>query len=565
MAIEFTAERYVSDVLDGKVTACRWVRLACERHRNDLERGRERGIYFDSNAARVAIAFFSILRHWKGEWGGRPIVLEPAQQFWIASLFGWKNDQGLRRFRTGYLEVGRKNAKTTTAAGVGLFLAFVEGEPGAEVYSAATKRDQAKIVFNDAKQMVKASPQLKQIITPFTNNLHAADTGSKFEPLSADYNSLDGLNVHAAIADELHAWTSPELKGVLVTGMGSRREPMLLEITTAGVNQEGVCYSEREYLTRILKGIIEDDTFWGTIYTIDTKKDWPDLDVDDDWQDEANWPKANPLLGVSKKWDTMRKDAREAAAKPLELNQFLRWHLNVWTQAVTRWINPIRWAACGAGAIDEEDLVGRRCYAGLDLSSVNDLSALVLVFPPDGDDFYRVVCRFWLPAENMLERVRRDQVPYDVWARLGYIKLTPGNVIDYGFIEAEIKAVADRFELVEIGFDRWGSTQMMQNLQAIGGDEWVVPIGQGFASMSPPMKELERLYLDGKLAHGNNPVLNWMADNLVAVADPAGNIKPDKAKSRERIDGMTALIMGVDRAVRQMDYSKYEDEGLFVL
>jgi len=565
MAIEFTAERYVDEVLSGKQVACRWVRLACERHRNDLERGRERGIYFDVNAARVAIAFFSVLRHWKGEWGGRPIQLEPAQQFWIASLFGWKRTDGTRRFRTGYLEVGRKNAKTTTAAGIGLFLAFVEGEPGAEVYSAATKRDQAKIVFNDAKQMVKASPQLKQIITPFANNLHALGSGSKFEPLSSDYNSLDGLNVHAAIADELHAWPDPALWGVIKTGTGARKQPLMLAITTAGVNQEGICYSQREYLTRILRGIIEDDGFWGLIYTIDTKKDWPDLEQDDDWQDEANWVKANPLLGVSKKLSTMRQDALEAAAKPLELNQFLRWHLNVWTQAVTRWINPIRWAACGAGAIDEEDLAGARCYAGLDLSSVNDLSALVLVFPPDEDELYRVVCRFWLPAENMVERVRRDQVPYDVWARLGFIKLTPGNVIDYSFIEAEIKTVADRFELVEIGFDRWGSTQMMQNLQAMGGDEWVVPIGQGFASMSPPMKELERLYLDGKLAHGNNPVLNWMADNLVAVADPAGNIKPDKAKSRERIDGMVALIMGVDRAVRQMDYSKYEDEGLFVL
>lgn len=565
MAIEFTGERYVDEVLSGKQVACRWVRLACERHRNDLERGRERGLYFDSRAAKVAIQFFSVLRHWKGEWGGRPIQLEPAQQFWLWSLFGWKREDGTRRFRTGYLEVGRKNAKTTTAAGIGLFLAFVEGEPGAEVYSAATKRDQAKIVFNDAKQMVKASPQLKQIITPFVSNLHSLNTGSKFEPLSSDHNSLDGLNVHGAIADELHAWPDPALWGVIKTGTGARKQPLMLAITTAGINQEGICYSQREYLTRILKGIVEDDGFWGMIYTIDTKRDWPDLEADDDWQDEGNWLKANPLLGVSKKLSTMRQDAKEAAAKPLELNQFLRWHLNVWTQAVTRWINPVRWAACGQGAIDEDELVGLRCYGGLDLSSVSDLSALVLVFPPDEDDVYRVVCRFWLPADNMVERVRRDQVPYDVWARLGFIKLTPGNVIDYDFIEAEIKALMERVEIVEIGFDRWGSTQITSHLQAMGGDEWVVPIGQGFASMSPPMKELERLYLDEKLAHGNNPVLNWMADNLVAMSDPAGNIKPDKSKSREKIDGMVALIMAVDRASRQFGASKYESEGLLIL
>lgn len=209
--------------------------------------------------------------------------------------------------------------------------------------------------------------------------------------------------------------------------------------------------------------------------------------------------------------------------------------------------------------------MGQRCYGGLDLSSVSDLSAFVLVFPPDEGEIYRVICRFWLPADNMVERVRRDQVPYDVWARLGFIKLTPGNVIDYAFIEAEIKSLMERVEIVEIGFDRWGSTQITQHLQAMGGDEWVVPIGQGFASMSPPMKELERLYLDGKLAHGNNPVLNWMADNLVAMSDPAGNIKPDKARSREKIDGMVALIMALDRASRQFGASKYESEGLLIL
>lgn len=550
--MNFTAEQYVDSVLSGKQPVCRWVRLACERHVKDLETGHRRGLRFDETAAKVAISFFSVLRHWKGEWAGQPVALEPAQQFWIWSLFGWKRDDGTRRFRTAYLEVGRKNTKTTIAAGVGLYLAFVDGEPGAEVYSAATMRDQARISHKDATWMVKKSPQLNQMIGIYRDNLHERKSGSKFEPLSADYNSLDGLNIHGVIADELHAWPQPELWGVLKTGTGSRRQPLMLAITTAGVDQQGVCYRQREYVTRILKSIIEDDAYWGMIYTIDTKQDWPDLETDDDWQDERNWIKANPLLGVSKKLQTMRSDAHEAASKPAELNQFLRWHLNVWTNAVIRWTNPIDWAACGKLTVDEEALAGRLCCAGLDLSETLDITAVVLVFPPEGEETqYQVICRFWLPAENMTKRVRNDQVPYDLWARLGYLTLTPGNVVDYEYILKEIEEMRGRFDIREIGFDRWGAAMVSQKLQEMGGDEWVVPIGQGFASMSPPMKELGNLIAGKKLAHGNNPILTWMADNLVAVKDPAGNVKPDKSKSREKIDGMVALIMGLDRATRQ--------------
>ncbi|NJN53298.1 MAG: terminase large subunit [Anaerolineae bacterium] len=478
-----------------------------------------------------------------------------------------ENEDGTRRFRTAYLEVARKNGKTTIAAGAGLFLAFVDGEPGAEVYSAATKRDQARISHRDATEMVKRVPQLKQMVGIYRDNLHEIRSGSKFEPLASDYNSLDGLNVHGAIADELHAWPGNQLWGVLKTATGSRRQPLMLAITTAGVDQHGVCYGQREYVTRILKGIVEDDAYWGMIYTLDTKHDWPDLDEDDDWEDEVNWVKANPLLGVSKKLETMRGDAREATNKPAELNNFLRWHLNVWTQAVTRWINPFYWNQCGAVAVDEEALTGRPCYGGLDLSQMYDITALVLVFPPEDEgEPYQAICRFWLPEENMVERVKRDQVPYDVWARLGFLRLTPGNVVDYEFILAEIASLAERFDIREVGYDRWGATLISQKLMELGGEEWVVPIGQGFASMSPPMKEMGKLIAGGQLAHGNNPVLTWMADNLVAREDPAGNLKPDKEKSREKIDGMVALIMGIDRATRQGGGgSVYEERGVLVI
>lgn len=262
----------------------------------------------------------------------------------------------------------------------------------------------------------------------------------------------------------------------------------------------------------------------------------------------------------------MQQDAREAANKPMELNQFLRWHLNVWTQAVTRWVNPIQWAACGDFVVDEDTLDGRPCYAGLDLAQIYDLAALALTFPPETEgEPFQTVMRFWLPEDNMVERVRRDQVPYDVWARLGYITLTPGNVIDYDFIEAEILDLCQRYKVVELGYDRYGASQIVQNLQDSQGDDWVVPIGQGFISMSPPMKELGRLIASNRLAHGNNPVLTWMADNLVAREDPAGNIKPDKEKSREKIDGMSALIMSIDRATRGEGGSVYEERGILVL
>jgi phage terminase large subunit-like protein len=562
----FTADQYIADILSGAIASSRFTRMACQRHVDDLANGHERGLWFDENAAKMAIAFVGILRHWKGEWAGQQIRLEPAQQFWLWSLFGWKRTDGTRRFRTGYLEVGRKNAKTTTAAGLGLYLAFVEGEGGAEVYSAATKRDQARIVHRDATEMVKRSPQLRKDITIFRDNLHSVSSGSKFEPLSSDYDSLDGLNVHGVIADELHAWPNPELWGVLKTGTGSRQQPLMLAITTAGVNQHGICYSQREYLARILKGIIQDDSYWGMIYTIDTKRDWPELDDDDDWQDESNWVKANPLLGVSKKLDTMRQDAREALARPSELNHFLRWHLNIWTNATTRWLNTSHWNDCGSYMINEAGLYGRRAYGGLDLASTGDITAFVLVFPPEDEgELWEVLCRFWIPAENIADRVKRDQVPYDVWVREGWLLTTPGNSVDYDFVMAEIERDMTDFDISEIAFDPWNATAVSNALMDKGAN--AIEFRQGVVSMNPAMKSLEVAISIGELAHGDNPVLNWMADNLVTRTDPAGNIKPDKEKSREKIDGMVALVMAHYRARlnnNEPRQSVYENRGIMV-
>lgn len=552
--IEFTAERYAADVLAGRVIANRWVQLACQRYLADVAGGYERGLRFDAEAAKLAVAFFRLLKHSKGEWAGQTIRLEPWQQFVVWNLFGWKRADGTRRFRTCYLEVARKNGKSTLAAGLGLFLMTADGEAGAEVYSAATKRDQARITHSEATRMVKASPQLRRRLTVFRDNIHIKDTASKFEPLGRDTDSMDGLNVHGAIVDEVHAHKTRDLWDLLETATGARRQPLMFAITTAGYDRQTLCWQQHEYTQKVLDGIIADDSWFGIIYGIDEG---------DDWQDEAIWGKANPNLGISKKIDDMRRLAQRAREMPSALNSFLRLHLDVWTQAETKWVSREHWNACGI-AVSADGLRGRTCYAGLDLSSTADITALVYVFPPqEPGDVYQVLCRFWIPEEAMNERSHKDRVPYDAWVRAGYVSATPGNVIDYEFILAQIDEDMQVYDVVEMAFDRWGASRIQTQLMELGGEEWLIQFGQGFASMSPPMKELERLIAAHRIAHGNNPVLNWMADNLVAREDPAGNIKPDKERSLEKIDGMVALIMALDRATRQRPVeSVYEARGV---
>lgn len=567
MAIEFTAERYVDDVLAGRQVACKWVRLACERHRRDLENGIERGLRFDEPTAKTAIAFFRLLKHSKGEWAGRPLALEPWEQFAVWSLFGWKREDGTRRFRTSYLEVARKNGKTTLAAGIGLYLMLADGEPGAEVYSVATKRDQARISHSESTRMAKSSPQLRRMVTIFKDNIHILNTASKFEPLGADSDTMDGLNVHGAIVDEVHAHKTRDTWDVIETATGSRRQPLMFAITTSGYDRQSLCFQQHEYTEKVLEGVIQDDSWFGIIYTLDKVPDANGNLVDEDWNDEQLWIKSNPNLGVSKKLDDMQRKAARAREMPAALNAFLRLELDIWTQAETKWINLEHWRQCGK-AVEADGLRGRTCYGGLDLSSNVDISAWLLVFPPqDDDDDYQILCRFWIPEEAMVERARRDRVPYPAWVRQGYITATPGNVIDYDFIEAQIDADAQAYDIQEVAFDRWGATKIQTDLMEKGGEDWLVQFGQGYVSMSPPMKELERLILEHKLAHGNNPVLTWMANNLVVRQDPAGNLKPDKEKSTEKIDGIVALLMGLDRALRHEEPKKslYEDRGLEVV
>lgn len=516
--------------------------------------------YFDERAAELAVRFFErLLVHSKGEWASKPFTLEPWQRDEIIRpLFGWKRtSDGTRRYRRAYIEVPRKNGKSSLAAGIALLLLFADNEPGSEVYSAAADRDQAAIVFDEARRMVEASSHLANRAQVYKRVVHVPETHSVYRVLSADAYTKHGLNAHGVIFDELHAQPTRDLWDVLTTSTGARRQPLVVAITTAGFDRESICWELHEYARQIKAGIIQDDTFLSVIYAADEADDWLDPNV---------WAAANPNLGVSVKLDYLRNEARRAELTPAYQNTFRRLHLNQWTQQDTRWLPLEAWDRC-ATPVNDALLNGAVCYGGLDLSSTWDLSSFVLVFPNEEGEEERFAWLpfFWIPEENMIERARKDRVPYDAWARDGWIRTTEGDVIDYAYIVRAIEELGERYQIREIAFDRWGAFQVSQALAGAGFE--MVGFGQGFASMASPTKELLRIVLDAKLAHGGHPVLRWMADNMVVSTDAAGNVKPNKAKSTERIDGIVAGIMALDRAIRHEGNGRsiYEDRGLEVV
>lgn len=548
--------RYAEDVAAGKLVACKWVRFACERYLRDLEaHGTKPGgpFCFDPAAAQHRLDFNNFLHHWKGKWAGQLFRAEPWQQFCQANLFGWKRADGTRRFRKAYTTVARKNGKTFDAGGTGLYMLVADGEQGAEIYSAATKKDQARIVWDDAKQMVKRSPSLAKRVQTLKINLSVQATASKFEPLSAEDDTLDGLNPHGVVIDELHAHKTRGVLDVLDTATGARSQPLLYMITTAGADRHSPCRFEQNYAEQVLSGTVENDAYFAYIAT---------LDEGDDWKDERNWAKANPNLGVSVQIEELREQAKEAADKPAALNSFLRLRLNMWTEQETRWIALERWDKCG-GVVDRAALRGRACFAGLDLSSTTDLTALVLRVPAvEEGERHAILPFYWLPEDNLAQRVKRDRVPYDAWKSMGYLETTPGASIDYAWIIKRLQELADEFVIQEVAYDRWGAQKIRTDLEDLGFA--MVEFGQGMASMSPAMKQLEGEIMAGQINHGDHPILRWNFDNLAPRMDPAGNIKPDKERSREKIDGLVALIMATGRAsvAPALPKSVYETRGI---
>ncbi|WP_394526857.1 terminase large subunit [Lacrimispora sp. JR3] len=514
---------------------------------------------FDEVKAQHAVNFINCLKHTKGRWRGVPFELLPWQDTIIREVFGTVKDNGYRQYNTAYVEIPKKNGKSELAAAVALYMTCGDGEWGAEVYGCASDRQQASIVFDVAVDMVDQCPALKKRIKPVMSvkRLVYKPTNSFYQVLSAEAYTKHGLNVHAVIFDELHAQPNRELFDVMTKGSGdARTQPLFFLITTAGNDRNSVCFEQHQKAEDIILGRKIDSAFYPVIYGAKDAADW---------SSEKVWYRANPSLGYTIDIEKVRNAYLSAKDNPAEENIFRQLRLNQWVKQSTRWMQMEKWDACDF-AVDEVELIGRECYGGLDLSSSTDITAFVLIFPPrTEEEKYIILPYFWIPEENMRLRVRRDHVPYDVWEQQGFLKTTEGNVIHYGFIERFIDDLGKKFHIKEIAFDRWGAVQMVQNLEGLGFT--VVPFGQGFKDMSPPSKELMKLTLEKKLAHGGHPVLRWMMDNIFIRQDPAGNIKPDKEKSTEKIDGAVAAIMALDRAIRNIGNnvgSVYDDRGILV-
>jgi phage terminase large subunit-like protein len=517
--------------------------------------------HYDKAAADYAVGFIECLSHTKGIWAGKKFELIPWQERIIRDVFGILKPNGYRQFNTAYIEIPKKNGKSELAAAVALLLTCGDGEERAEVYGCAADRQQASIVFEVAADMIRMCPALNKRckILGATKRIIYQPTNSFYQVLSAEAYSKHGFNISGVLFDELHTQPNRKLYDVMTKGSGdARMQPLYFLITTAGTDTHSICYEVHEKAKDILAGRKIDPTFYPVIYGADEA---------DDWTNPKVWKKANPSLGVTIGMDKVKDACNSAKQNPAEENSFRQLRLNQWVKQAVRWMPMDKWDACDA-PVSEDDLEGRVCYGGLDLSSTTDLTSFCLVFPPDDPEegIYTVLPYFWVPEETLDLRVKRDHVPYDIWEKQGYIKTTEGNVIHYGFMEKFIESLGERFNIREIAYDRWGATQISQDLENYGFT--VVPMGQGFASMSPPTKGLMTLVLQKRIAHGGHPVLRWNMDNIYIRTDPAGNIKADKSKSTEKIDGAVAMIMGLDRAIRcgnDTGESVYDDRGILFI
>ncbi len=527
-------DQYIDDVINGNVVTGRLEKLSVERHVNDLMNGGERGLIFDEVAVAHYFQFFSFLKHSKGIWSGKQIVLEGWQCFTKAMIYGWKLEStGGRRFKEVYEKVARKNGKTTMMCGPGLYGLTKDNEGGPEVYAAATKRDQAKLLFKEAKSMVQKCPELKKRLDVRINEVLNHGNDGLFVPLSSESGTMDGLNPHIAMIDEVHAHKTAELYDVIKSAFGSRLQGLLISITTEGWIRESINDQLHDYAVGILDGNIQDDSFFSIIFT---------MDEGDDYFDESNWRKANPNLGVSISLDYLRDMSKHAQKMPSQRANFLTKHLNVRVNASQSWVDVDAWKRCASEYTLQDMAECTAVYGGLDLASVGDITSLGLIGEmPDGT--LRTWSINWLPEDAVLKRANSSRVPYIAWAAAGWLETTPGNVADYAFIRQAVNQVAGLVNLQAVAFDDWNSSQLVTELLDDGIN--MLSMRQGYKSISPAMKELERRYVGGTLRHSNNPVLNWAMGNVVATKDPAGNIKADKSKAQEKIDPALGLIMAM--------------------
>jgi phage terminase large subunit-like protein len=509
---------------------------------------------FDPEAGAKPIYFFAdCLRHVKGEWAGKPIILKPWQQAIMANLFGWKRPDGTRRYREAFIEIPRKNSKTTMTAGVANFVFFCDGEPGAEIYTAAAERRQAGILFEIAKGMVLSDDVLKESCETYKHAMTINSIGATFRPISADANTKHGFNSHAVIVDELHAQPNRELVDVLRTSTGSRRQPIVMYLTMADYYRESICNETYDYACKVRDGVVDDQAFLPVIY---------EAKLEDDWKDPKIWAKANPNLGVSVYTDYVERECQKAQESPASENTFKRLQLNIQTEQDKKWLDIARWNECGKIPVDHAALAGRECVAGLDLSSLSDITAFVLLFTtPEG---VIPVPYFWIPGANVEKKSRVDRVPYLSWINRGLIETTPGDVIDFDFIRKRINEISKQYHIREIAVDPWNAQQISTQLESDGFQ--MVKFPQGYAAMNEPTKELERLILARRFLHGGNPILKWMASN-VTVDEDKGNVRPSRRNRTEKIDGIVCCIMALGRKIVGpiKKPSVYETRGLLRL
>lgn len=544
-------------MIAGERPACKLHIAACKRHLDDLKDGHKRGLRFDVAAAQYRIEFFPrFLRHSKGQWARQAVELSPWQKFVIGAVFGWKRADGSRRFRVVYEELPRKQGKSTKLAGVGIMQLTIDNEGGAEVYSAATKKDQARIIFDEAKRMVASSPELRHDVRRFKLNLSVDVTNSKFEPLSADEKTLDGLNPSCLLIDELHKHKNRGLLDVLDTAQGARWQPLLWIITTAGDDSpESVYAAENDYAVKVLEGTIEDDNLFAFITSIDKG---------DRWDDPKAWAKANPGLGVSVQFDDLERQAKKAQKSPPAQNAFKRLRLNVRTAGAERAVDMDVWRSnsrIAAKKFDFGALDRGRCWGGVDLSSKIDLSAYVKIFEPlEPKGPIPIVCRFWMPADTLEERADRDKVQYQRWVDEGWITTTPGNVIDHAEIEKVVRTDGTLYDIQSVAYDPAFATQFAVSLFSAGVP--MVEFRQGSFSYAAPTEEFDALLAARRLEHFGNPVLAWMASNMKYTRDKNNNKMPNKHHSTGRIDGMSSLIMAIGRQLQPVEGRSFWDRDM---
>jgi phage terminase large subunit-like protein len=546
-------------------------RLAYDRHRRDRETAETRGLWFDAAAAERVVWFMRLCRHSKGRWAGQTFEPSIWQEFFVRSLFGWKRvdssrsqEEWIRRYRYAYLQVGSKNGKSTLIAPVALYLTLADHEAGAEVYSTATTRAQARLVFDEAARMARRSDGFKEFLQIFggqpqsrTNNISCEFLASKFEPLAADDQTADGINPHAVLIDELHRWTKRGFYELLFAKLGAREQPLVIQITTAGAGRDGICWETRDYCQKVLEGIVEDDEYFAFI---------AEPDPESDWQDERAWEQGNPNLDVTIKREDLRKDAVRAAHSLSKQNDFRRLRCNQWTEQIERWLPMELWPEMGGG-IDERLLKGRPCFAGLDLAATTDIATVCYWFPPlpgDGHDHHRLIWRAWKPEDRILQASHQDRKPFLAWKDKGWLETTPGDVIDYAWIEERIIKDRDElgFDILEMGFDPWNATAIVNRLQDVHGFT-MVKVSQGVGGLSAASKEFERLWLRKVLRHGDNPIARWCSSNVAIWKDPNENIKPSRKSSGGRIDLVVAGVIALSRAMLTFEAeSVYETRGL---